>query len=131
MNRINLKIHQRGFMATIAVILIATGAIALSLSALAGAVLYADSVDKHEFRIQAGLNARACLDTVTLMAVKDYFLNGEVAVPEFGCDAVIINDGNGNVSMNITASVSGVVMRASRTLSVGDNSIRVVSEIFP
>ncbi|MCX6719114.1 MAG: hypothetical protein NTZ38_01935 [Candidatus Taylorbacteria bacterium] len=98
----------KGFTATTAVILLATGTLAFSLGSLVSAALYADSVNQKELRIQARLNASACLDTVILMAYKDYFLNGPVTVPEFGCTGNVSNDYLGHISMNIKASLEGV-----------------------
>jgi hypothetical protein len=99
---------NKGFVATTAVILLATGTLAFSLVALGSAVLYADSVNRRELRIQAGLNAEACLDTVALMSVKDYFLVGPVYISEFGCDAVVSRDGSGYISIKASASLNGV-----------------------
>jgi len=99
---------SRGFTATTAVILLATGTLAFSLASLVSATLYADSVNQRELRIQARLNASACLDTVTLMAYKDYFLNGSVTIPEFSCTGNVSNDYLGHISMNVKASLEGV-----------------------
>ena len=120
--------EQRGFVALTAVILIATGVISYSLATLSASVFYAESVEKREYRIQTNLNDSACLDTVTLMVVKDYFLKGSVSIPEFDCTATISNDWNGHVSVNVTATMAGVTMNGSRALLIGDDSITIVSE---
>lgn len=99
---------NRGFVATTAVILLATGTLAFSLVALGSAVMYADSVSRHELRIQANLNAEACLDTAALMAAKDYFLTGPVYIYEFDCNATVSRDGIGSVSVKVSTSLNGV-----------------------
>lgn len=76
---------DRGFGAATAVILIAFGAMAMSLSALAAASLYADSVGRREWRLQKVMNARACQDAAALAKAKDFFSAGSVDMPEFGC----------------------------------------------
>ncbi len=113
-NMYNEKI-SRGFIATTAVILLATGTLAFSLAALGSVVLYADSVSRREMRIQADLNAEACLDTAALMAAKDYFLSGSVYVSKFNCDAVVSRDGAGVVSIKASASFNGVNSSVSNT----------------
>ena len=81
--------NTKGFIAVIAVIMIAFTLTAYSYIVMASAISYADSVNRHEWRIQANLNNESCVSTVALMAMKDYFLEGEVKVPEFGCVAFI------------------------------------------
>lgn len=108
MNDTYINKNNHGFIATTAVILLATGTLAFSLVVLSSAVIYADSVSRHELRIQANLNAKSCLDTAALMAAKDYFLNGAIYISEFGCNAVISRDGIGNISVEATASLNGV-----------------------
>ena len=97
-----------GFIAVTAVILLATGVMAFSLATLGSAVAYSDAVYRRELRIQANLNAEACLDTAALMAAKDYFLAGSVHISEFGCNAVISRDGTGNASITAQTSLAGV-----------------------
>jgi len=120
-------VRDGGFMATIAVILLATGIMALSLSAASAAVLYSDAVAKRELRIQARMNAKACLDTAALMVVKDYFLDREADISEFGCKAGIANDLNGNVSLDVKAELGGVSARAKGILRIDDHSATINS----
>ena len=108
----------RGFMALIAVVLLATGTLAFSLATMSAAASYADMAFRRELRIQTQLNAEACLDTVSLMAAKDYFLSGSVHLNEFGCDAQVANDFNGNVSIKASAKISDVGSQDSRTISI-------------
>jgi type II secretory pathway pseudopilin PulG len=105
MNKIRTS---RGFIAVTAVILLAAGVIAFSLAALGSAVLYSDAVNRRELRIQAGMNAEACLDSAALMAAKDYFLIGSVYISEFGCNATISRNSAGDVSVKASARLVGV-----------------------
>ena len=79
------KNTHKGFTALIAVIMLFSVAFVFSLVTLSSAVLYSDSVYAREVRIQNALNQQACADTLALMKVKDYFLKGQVTLPEFGC----------------------------------------------
>jgi len=93
--------------------------LAFSLVALGSAAAYSDMADRRERRIQAGLNAAACLDTATLMAAKDFFLNGTTTVPEFGCTVDVANNiGTGNVSLNVTTSLEGVRAYGSKMINL-------------
>lgn len=110
-----------GFAAMIAVILIASGVLALSLASISSALLYADSVNQREYRIQTRLNASSCLDAATLMVAKDYFMNGTTTISEFGCNISVANDFSGNVSLDIVTDFLGVKVRMKRRLGIGDN----------
>ncbi len=106
--RLPTRSPNDGFIALIAVIMLAFGALAFSFATLASAVSYADMISRRELRIQTRLNAAACLDTVKLMFAKDFFLNGKVSIPEFGCVAQVSNDFAGSISVNVTTTLEGV-----------------------
>jgi hypothetical protein len=112
------KANKKGFMAVTAVILLATGTLAFSLVALASAAAYADAVMRRELRVQAGLNAEACLDTAALMAAKDYFFQGDVNISEFGCTAHVVRAGPSDIQISATAILAGVTVQGSRTVQV-------------
>ncbi|MFA6601611.1 MAG: hypothetical protein WCT02_01990 [Candidatus Paceibacterota bacterium] len=120
------KENNRGFMALIAVILLATGALAFSLVVLSSSFTYFQATNKREMRIQAGLNAKACLDEVSLMVIQDYFLAGEIEIKEFGCAATIDNDGNGNYSLEVKAFLGTVSEKGKRMLKVSGNLVQVL-----
>ncbi len=107
---------KKGFLALVAVILLATGTLAFSLGIVSASAEYADAVLRRELRIQADLFARACLDSVTLMAAKDYFISGTISLREFGCLADVTNDFNGNIGINAFSTVQGVGFRAARSV---------------
>jgi hypothetical protein len=103
--------------------------LAFSLIASDAAAGYSDMVDRRELRIQAGLNAEACLDTASLMLAKDFFLNGTTTVPEFGCTVNVSNDSaTGNVSMDAVAVLQGVSAYGSRDLNIGGSPISIISQ---
>ncbi|MCX6715850.1 MAG: hypothetical protein NT077_02395 [Candidatus Taylorbacteria bacterium] len=76
---------DRGFGAALAVVMISIGTLALSLAALSAAIIYSDSVNRNEWRIQAGLNRQACDDMKDLVKSKDMFVAGAIKIPEFDC----------------------------------------------
>jgi uncharacterized membrane protein len=115
-----------GFVATIAVVLLSTGILAFSLVTMASAISYADGIYRRELRIQTTMNAKACLDTVTLMAVKDYFIVGDIDLDEFGCQARIENDFFGNIALKVRAKLSGIESRADRVIKMSDNDIEII-----
>ena len=108
--------------------MLSLGAIVFSLVTLASASAYSDTVYRRELRIQVGMNVHACLESVTLMVSRDYFLNGTTTVPEFGCDVVVSNDFNGNVSIGIQSLLERVKGGGDRILNISDNGVRVISE---
>ena len=104
----SVYLRQNGFVALIAVLMLAFGSMAYSLSVLGSAEAYADMVDRRESRIQAGMNAQSCLDVVTLMSTKDYFLAGIVSVPEFGCKASVSRYVSGSIFITAEATLNGI-----------------------
>jgi hypothetical protein len=118
--------YKKGFVATIAVVILATGCLVFSLVTLLGATSYAESVYKRELRIQADLNAYACLDLVTVMVSKDYFLSGKIKIRQFGCVADIVNDMNGGVSFNVEAKLGTVGANLNRILRFEDFVLSVI-----
>lgn len=121
-----MMFKTKGFVATIAVVILATGCLVFSLATLLGATSYAESVYKRELRIQAGLNARACLDWVTIMVSKDYFITGQIEVRQFGCVTDIANDMNGNISFVVQVKHGSVSAKLTRTLRFQDFVLNVL-----
>ena len=121
--------NEKGFAAFIAVVLIASGILAFSLVSISSALLYADAVNQREYRIQARLNADACLDMATLMVAKDYFMNGTTTIAKLECDISVANDFSGSVSLNVVAEFLGVKARGERILRVNDDGIITIRSI--
>ena len=82
----------RGFIAVTAVIMIACSTLLFASIVMKASADYSDTVTRHEWRIQANLNAESCLQHVALMSAKDYFLSGEIFVSVFGCKATVVRD---------------------------------------
>ncbi|MEK7609542.1 MAG: hypothetical protein AAB470_00280 [Patescibacteria group bacterium] len=76
-----------GFIATTAIILLSTGSLAFLVATSSAVFMYADSIEKREIRIQNNLNQQACQDTLRIMNAKDYFLNVDIQLSDFGCIA--------------------------------------------
>ncbi len=129
MNGINNKIlteNSRGFTAVIALILIATGVMALSLASISSAYFYANSVNQREYRIQARLNVSACLDMATMIVAKDNFMNGATNIARLGCNISVANDFLGNISLNVSSEFHGIVVRGAREIRVDNNGLITV-----
>ena len=77
--------YDRGFGAAVAVMLVSLGTLALAMSAMGAAIVYSDSVEKIELRLQNGLNQKACDDSALLIKSKDAFVSGTVRLFEFNC----------------------------------------------
>lgn len=115
--------YKKGFIATISVILLTTGVISFSLITLVSALAFSDSVYKKELRIQANLNAKACLDQVILIVSRDYFLSGQIAIKELGCTIDVSNDFNGNITVKGQAIFGEVNTVFNQRILFSDNSI--------
>ena len=72
----NSSCHQ-GFIALVAIVVLAMGTFAFSISTMVSAIAYRDAVYTREMRIQKRLDQEACRVTFALMKVKDYFLTGD------------------------------------------------------
>lgn len=97
-----------GFMATIAVILLAFGLMAFVLAVNASAYDYADSVERRELRIQAGNNAQSCARIFQSMVELDNYIDGNFHIPYLDCDIQAENDMEGHVVYHIATRLVGV-----------------------
>ena len=111
------------------VLTIALGGLAFSLATFAAAAIYADAVGRRELRLQAGFKAQSCIDAVSVMVAKDFFLNGTTTLDDFGCEAHVVNSvGVGEVRIDTAARVGGVSAYASRALFLSDTSVSIVAQ---
>ena len=78
---------QSGFIATTAVMILAIGMLAFILTTTSAVVLFADSIERREARIQNGLNEVVCEEVKSLLVAKNYLLEGGIEFREFGCIA--------------------------------------------
>ena len=76
---------EAGFGASVAVILLSAGAMALTLTVAGAVSVYADQVYLKERRIQKALDQQACADTAMLVREKDTYASGDIYLSEFGC----------------------------------------------
>lgn len=76
---------KRGFIATTAIIILATTSLAFLMVVSIASASYADSVSRREYRIQKGLNEKACEETRDLIRAKNYFFTGSTTILEFNC----------------------------------------------
>ncbi len=86
------NIKTKGFIAVTVIIIMVSGILVHSYIVMQSALIYSDFITRHEWRAQANLNAEACLSTIYIMMNKDYFLNDDVSLKEFGCSAHIVRD---------------------------------------
>lgn len=107
-----------GFTAAIAVVLLASGSLAMSLAAFSAASEYSDSVMRHESRIRARLDLKGCIDTVSLMAAKDYFMQGRYVLSQFRCAASVDNDFSGNIKISATTTEGSITATGSSALAI-------------
>lgn len=101
---------ERGFIALTSLILIVSGILVFSATTLGAAVQYSEQVYKRELRIQARYNAESCADWIRVMIDKDYFLIGEVYVPQFDCIGFIEKNPNGTRRFDVISRFESVSM---------------------
>ena len=112
------KPDNAGFMAVISVVMLALAIQAFSVTVFATVSSYLDSVGRRELRLQTNLNADSCLDTVAIMAAKDYFIQGVLDISAFRCRATIVNYLNGSYSVDVTTELGGVEAHKSRLITI-------------
>lgn len=118
--------RENGFIATISIVALSLTALFFSLLTLSSASVFEDIINRREYRIQANLNADACLDAITLMAVKDYFITGDFYLDQFACKANLTNDFAGNISVDVEAVINDVGVERSRSIKIGDNVVEII-----
>lgn len=77
--------EKAGFIATTAIIILATGAFAFILVTSSAVSTYADSIYRREYRIQKRLNEEACEEVKPLLLAKNYSIVSGIEMREFGC----------------------------------------------
>ncbi|KND49936.1 MAG: hypothetical protein AB197_00290 [Parcubacteria bacterium C7867-002] len=107
------KRYNKGFTAVLSIILLALGTFTFALVTMTRAHSYVDMTMRRDMRIQTHLALESCIATIQLMVHKDMFLKGSVHIREFGCQAYIENDYQGNVSLSATSTISGVSVSIS------------------
>lgn len=107
-----------GFLALTSLMVLSLGSLAFSAVVLNSSYAYFDSVNRRESRIQAQLYANSCLDYVSLMAAKDYFLNGKVELPQFDCTSIVENNFAGSFTIQVRSTFGGVNAHATGSVSV-------------
>ena len=121
-------------MATIAVVVLASSILAIISVVMLAAENYVDNVYRYESRLEARQNLSSCLNLAELMLSRDFFLRGQVSLPEFYCVASFVDvsggDAGGNapsVLLSVAVSVGPAIMRAEEVIYLEDFDIKVVS----
>ncbi|MEI6304915.1 MAG: hypothetical protein WCP09_02775 [Candidatus Taylorbacteria bacterium] len=105
--------QNRGFIAMISTMIVASGLLVFSLSTLTSAVMYLDMVNRREIRTQVELNLSSCMNIADLMIGADYFLSGTMTISELGCTLHFSNDFAGHVSVGAIAELLGVIVKVN------------------
>lgn len=99
---------KRGFLAVTAVLILAMGTLAFSMTSMAAAAAFADSSMKRELRIQARQNLASCFRYLAIYASKDAFLKGEIYVRDLDCNAHIEYEVDGRIIFRAKTILHGV-----------------------
>lgn len=106
------NMRERGFGSLVAVVLIALGGLAFSISLADSVYLYSDLISKKELRMQASVNSDSCNDVVMHELELNPFLEGEYIVSELGCEVDIVRlvevDGVRKYKLNIVSEINRV-----------------------
>ena len=126
----SMRLHiNNGFIALVTIILVATGTLAFSLVVSSAALSYSDSVLRKELRMAARHNVHSCLESLTIMLAKDYFLNGEQHIRELNCSASVTNQLElGKVGFNVTTEINAIKAYGRREVSISRDNLSVLSE---
>ncbi len=107
------KSEKSGFVAMISLILLAFSTMTISLVVFGASVVYIDSVNRKEMRIQTALNLEACKMRALDILARDYYVSGRVEQREFGCELEFIR------------STEQVIIYATTTMKyIGSNITR-------
>ncbi len=120
--------NQRGFVATITVVVLAFSIVAIVVVVSGAVDKYVDSVYLYELRIYARQSLSACLTTAEKTLASDYFLRGQVNLPEYGCE-ISVQDYGGQmyqVALSIVVEYGPVKMKVSETIRLFDYHMEVI-----
>ena len=122
---------RRGFIATIAVTVLAYSVLAIMVVALVAVNSYVDNVYHYESRIEARQYLRSCLTEAEQMLSRDYFLRGTNSLPGLNCTFLVDNVGTqiqpSLVSLAVSVKVGSVVVKVEETIESHNYYLKVVS----
>ncbi len=124
---------KMGFIATIAVVMLAYSTLALSVITLIASNAYLDSVYLYELRREARSNLYSCLSAFEQRLSRNFFLRGMVNESEFHCDGYIKDvDGSGvqspvnMITVTATIKIGPVILGADELVEFHDYYLRIV-----
>ncbi len=107
---------HHGFIALTATMTVIAVVLTFSFIVLSSAYVFSDSVFRKELRIQTGLNLVACLNYSKYLYANNFFIDGQVYIRELGCNLIILNDFEGNMTVYATTTLSGISSDAEQRL---------------
>lgn len=99
---------KRGFIALTAVMVMIAITAGFSFLALSASVVFADMVFRKEVRNQVNLNLLSCFDMVAVIYSRDYFINGNLYLQDFGCKVNVSNSLSGMIDVSATSTMSNI-----------------------
>lgn len=125
--------ERRGFVATIAVIMLAYSILAIVAITVALAKTYLDNVYLYESRVEARQNLFACLDIAESRLASNYFLRGHFGLREFNCEFFVLENGmqgsSGSILLNAIVKIGPVIMKGGETVELHDYYMKVIERM--
>jgi|GEM_PF-2479615 len=120
---------ENGFIATIAVIMLAFSILAIIVVVANATNAYADSVYLRGLRVYARENISSCLSEAENVLSRDFFWRGEKDFLDSNCEADVETAGNpvNEVTLTAIVKVNRVLMTAKEVVYLEDFDINVVS----
>jgi hypothetical protein len=116
-----------GFIATTALMMLVFGCLALILVSNLSVRWYADSIFLRDMRLQARELLIPCMNEATEMLSRDYFLSGNIAIPEYDCSADFIKNSQDGISIMVKVQLSTVIMKGEILTRLDQNKVQVLS----
>ena len=129
MSNRNRRRPKNGFIATIAVIMLAFSILSIIVVVASAANAYVDSVYLRGLRVYARENLSSCLSEAENVLSRDFFWRGAKNFPDSNCEADVETAGNPGNEVTLTAivKVNRVLMTAKEEIFLEDFDIKVVS----
>jgi hypothetical protein len=119
--------RNEGFIATTALMVLVFSCLASILVSNLSVRWYADSVFLRDMRIQARELLILCMDQAMGMLSRDYFLRGNIAIPEYECSANLIEDDPDVISIVVKVQLSTVIVKGEILTKLDSNMVQVLS----
>ncbi len=126
----SIQTSKRGFIATTAILMITYGCLALALTAGIAVRSYDESIDLSLARVEARRLNDHCMHRALDILARDYFVQGEVGLPEYDCEIEFDEVTVSRISIVTSVRYLSLIMNGYIDVLVRENEIELINYFY-